>query len=108
MKLCKCGEIVKDKCARCYPSVNHKQTTAERGYDHEWRKLSESKRKLDPLCEECERKGFSTAAESVHHVVPIRLAPHLRLVWSNLMSVCNECHELLEANQNKQKVNSGT
>ena len=95
-KLCKCGAIVDRRCFKCYPVQNHDKTTAERGYDHHWRRLSERKRKLDPLCEHCEKQGVTRPADHVHHIVPIRTAPHLRLEWSNLMSVCKSCHEELE------------
>jgi 5-methylcytosine-specific restriction protein A len=94
-KLCKCGKIVDRRCFDCYPT-QHKQTTKERGYGHDWKQLSQRKRKLDPLCEECQRHGIVTPAEHVHHIVPIAEAPHLRLEWSNLMSVCHSCHDKLE------------
>jgi 5-methylcytosine-specific restriction protein A len=96
MRMCHCGAIVKGKCDRCKPSSSLGKTTAERGYDNRWRVLSERKRAIDPLCEECERQGVVTAADEVHHVVPISEAPWLRLKWSNLMSVCRACHAEIE------------
>jgi 5-methylcytosine-specific restriction endonuclease McrA len=96
MRLCRCGAIVKGKCERCDRRPPQEGTTSERGYDNQWRLLSERKRKHDPMCEECTRSGGTRPASEVHHVVPICDAPHLRLVWSNLMSVCGECHKKLE------------
>lgn len=96
-RLCRCGAIVNNRCERCQPSRTHRRTTTERGYDHQWRKLSERKRATDPLCEHCLSQGRTTPASEVHHIVPIAVAPHLRLDWDNLMSVCHPCHELLEA-----------
>ena len=37
-----------------------------------------------------------TAATEVHHIVKIKDRPELRLEWSNLMSVCRDCHERIE------------
>lgn len=103
-KLCKCGAIVESRCLRCYPMPTHNKTTAERGYGNDWRKLSEYKRKIDPLCERCSEQGRTTPACHVHHVVPIKVAPEKRLDITNLMSVCLECHEELEKDAgNKQK-----
>lgn len=95
-KLCKCGAIVEKVCTKCYPPRQHKATTAERGYDHQWRVTSERKRALDPLCENCLTKDRITPATEVHHIQPIADAPWLRLEWFNLMSVCRQCHEELE------------
>ena len=97
-KLCRCGGVREDVfgsvCQKCGAGKKHKsRTTAECGYDNEWRLLSEKKRSVDPLCELCQRKGIVTAADEVHHKVPIDDAPWLRLVWSNLLSVCMRCHD---------------
>jgi len=94
-KLCKCGAIVHKWCERCYPST-HAQTTTERGYGQDWRKLSERYRTVNPLCERCIENDKVTPAEHVHHKIKIVDAPQLRLSWDNLMSVCVACHNELE------------
>jgi 5-methylcytosine-specific restriction endonuclease McrA len=94
-KLCKCGAIVDKRCERCQPS--HNQTTKQRGYGNDWRKLSIHKRTIDPLCEHCLTKGMVKPATEVHHIIAIARAPHKRLDIDNLMSVCHACHEELEA-----------
>ena len=99
-KLCKCGAIVDKRCDRCSPPIPHRKTTKERGYGHDWRKLSEFKRKIDPLCEECAKAGRTTPADHVHHIVPIVEAEERRLDMDNLMSVCVDCHEKLERGKN--------
>lgn len=104
MRLCRCGAIVERHCERCRPRQVRSKTTAERGYDHRWRDLSERKRRENPLCEECEREGTVTPATEVHHVVPIAQAPHLRLQWANLMSVCSACHAKLERGAKRRLV----
>ena len=95
MRLCRCGAIVKGKCDRCKPAT-HTRTTGQRGYDHAWRLLSERKRQNDPLCERCADNGRVTPATEVHHIQSIADAPHLRLTWDNLMSVCAACHAEIE------------
>lgn len=104
-KLCRCGAIVDKRCHRCQPSHNSGLSAAERGYDHAWRKLSESKRANDPLCEHCLRHGRTTPASEVHHIIPITTAPRLRLDYDNLMSVCHPCHKLLEGADAGAKLN---
>lgn len=94
-KLCKCGAIVAKRCERCYPST-HAQTTTERGYGQDWRQLSEKYRTINPLCERCMEQDKATPADHVHHKIKIVDAPHLRLSWDNLMSVCVKCHNELE------------
>ena len=48
-----------------------------------------------PMCERC-----GAAADHVHHVQPRCVAPHLKLCWDNLMSVCKACHNAIHS-QNK-------
>ena len=96
MKLCRCGRVVKDRCEHCNPHAKHTKSTKDRGYDYRWDRLSRRKRIHNPLCEECSRQGMVTAATEVHHIVKIKDRPELRLEWSNLMSVCRDCHERIE------------
>ena len=35
--------------------------------------------------------------DEVHHIIPIEERPDLAFVEDNLMSVCRECHEEMEA-----------
>ncbi len=91
-----CARCHKDYTGRrcnCSRNVTESMTTSERGYDSTWRKLSEQKRKLNPLCEGCEADDKVEPATQVHHIVPISVDPSLRLKWSNLMSLCDACHE---------------
>lgn len=67
--------------------------TTERGYDGRWKALSVRVRIEQPLCEVCLAAGIVTPATEVHHKITIEDAPWLRLERSNLMSVCNVCHD---------------
>lgn len=66
--------------------------TKARGYGHDWRKLQERKRTINPLCENCENDGLTRPMDEVHHIVPIEIDPRLRLEWTNLRSLCRWCH----------------
>jgi len=104
-RICACGAIVKGKCEACekkrrVTEDRFRGSPSERGYDNQWRKLSERFRKHNPLCQRCNMKGRVTVAEDVHHIKPIRTHPELRLVWDNLMSVCRECHKIIEGETN--------
>lgn len=100
--LCQCGQTHKrgERCPKCKPA-KPEQTTGERGYDWQWRKLSERIRKDRPLCEHCLTKGRVWPATECHHKIKIADAPHLRLDVDNIMSVCSECHMELEEKENE-------
>ena len=46
----------------------------------------------EPLCRHCLRDGRVVAATLVDHIIPLSEAPDLRLVRSNLQSLCSRCH----------------
>lgn len=69
-----------------------RQAAHLRGYDHDWAKLRAHKVRIDPLCEQCLREGKTILAQEVDHIRPISEAPELRLVLSNLMSLCRSHH----------------
>lgn len=48
------------------------------------------------LCQECYRQKKITAADMVHHKKTVRLYWHLRLVMTNLESLCNPCHRKID------------
>ena len=107
-RICGCGAIVKGSCDRCIAKRNASSdqlrgTTAERGYDHQWRKLSERFRKHNPLCKNCYTLGRVEPAVDVHHIKPIRTHPELRLEWENLMSLCRACHDMIEREENGKR-----
>jgi 5-methylcytosine-specific restriction protein A len=96
-KICPVGHYYSgDACPQC-------NNTASRGYDHRWRKLSEDYRIRNPLCEDCDAKGRTTAASEVHHIVPISQDPSKRLDVNNLVSLCKLCHEIRHGKNLDQK-----
>ena len=70
----------------------------ERGYDSDWRRLRAAKLAVDPICE-LRTRCMGMVASEVHHVIPIRDRPDLRLEWSNLRSACKPCHSALTRSQ---------
>lgn len=43
-------------------------------------------------CQVCKRAGRLTVADTVHHIVPVRVDWSKRLDPSNLEAICRECH----------------
>ena len=69
-------------------------SSSERGYDHQERKVRNHKANINPLCERCLKRGLVVPLDIVHHIMPIDTHPELRLVMSNLESLCIECHDI--------------
>lgn len=69
-------------------------TASSRGYDRRWYRLRNQFIAENPLCKECMKKGIVKAADEVDHIIPIKVAPHLRLVKTNLQSLCKSCHAI--------------
>ena len=60
--------------------------------------VREAKLERNPLCGQCQRKGFVVSATCVHHIIPIETATdfdymrQLAFRYDNLMSLCYQCH----------------
>lgn len=97
MRLCRCGRITSGKlCEICQPPPAERGTTAERGYDHRWRELSERIRDEKAVCEICERLGRVRPATECHHVAKVADSPERRLDPTNIFAVCEQCHRDIE------------
>ena len=59
-------------------------------YGRAWKKLRARFLLLHPLCEQCKCEGRLTAAEEVHHVVPLTNGGTND--EGNLMALCKSCH----------------
>ncbi|HEY8450600.1 MAG TPA: HNH endonuclease, partial [Bacillota bacterium] len=77
-------------------------TRQERGYDANWLKLRRIILAREPLCRPCREQGRVTPAEHVHHIVPLRAGGTND--ESNLMPVCQACHNRLTAEERKQVI----
>lgn len=70
-----------------------REVSTKRGYDYIWEKLSKRFRRTHPFCRFCEQKGYEARpATVVDHIIPVADRPDLRLTWSNLQSLDDECH----------------
>jgi 5-methylcytosine-specific restriction endonuclease McrA len=59
-----------------------------------WQRARADKLAADPVCERCRR----VFAQHVHHRIPLaRCTPEQKLDRANLMSACQPCHNIIEA-----------
>ena len=70
-----------------------------RGYDRAWESVRSVHLQGEPLCRFCSEQGIVAAATVVDHIETIVDRPDLRLVDSNLRSLCEPCHNAHTARQ---------
>lgn len=105
----------KGRCpAHVKQASRERGSATQRGYGSDWERVKNQKLQLlagealqdfrkangcDPsaFCEDCKKVGRLTIATQVHHIIKFRYRPDLRLVMSNLMSLCGPCHALRTA-----------
>lgn len=74
---------------------------------NEWKKLSKAKKRLNPLCEECERMSIYTPAKIADHIIEIEDGGSPYDI-NNLQSLCDPCHKRKTAQEaKKRKDNNG-
>ena len=54
------------------------------------------------LCQRCKERNLLIPATMVHHIKPLEDYPELALDINNLTSLCNTCHEQIEARYQKR------
>ncbi len=68
-------------------------------------------RRDEYLCQECKRYGKSTAAKTVHHIIPLAwcLLHNLALALAsiNLISLCDMCHNKMHDRDTDKLTNLG-
>ncbi len=57
----------------------------------QWRSLRNYFIQMNPLCNECDKRGYITPGECVDHIKPIRFGGQLANI-NNLQTLCNSCH----------------
>lgn len=105
-----CPEIVtgdKEYCAEhewLARQKHNKETDAkrgsarQRGYDRKWETFRQwfFNRAGNQYCHRClALKGEIIKATLIHHIIPIKERPDLRLVPENCQPLCFDCHEEL-------------
>ena len=83
-----CGVVVRaTRCVTCSRVKERKRPSRlDRGYDAEWRKLSQEARIAQPWCSICKTTKDLTA----DHIKP--LADGGLSVWSNIQVLCRKCN----------------
>ena len=68
--------------------------------DKRWKFMVASKKRVNPLCERCEKLNKVTAMKEVHHIIPFERGKTAQEVeslafdWDNIESLCETCHEI--------------
>ncbi|WP_424139887.1 HNH endonuclease signature motif containing protein [Roseomonas chloroacetimidivorans] len=78
-------------------------SASSRGYDRDWRKLRAVVLAEEPLCRFCLAHGMLTPATEVDHIETVEARPDLRLVRSNLRSLCKPHHSSRTASGNQDR-----
>ena len=63
---------------------------ADSPYGRDWQKLRARFLHHHRFCRLCKKPS-----QHVDHITPIRVAPELRLEWTNLQALCASCHDRL-------------
>jgi len=45
------------------------------------------------LCQDCMKLGYVVPAQTVHHIIPIKVMWQLRLIIDNMICLCESCHQ---------------
>lgn len=45
------------------------------------------------LCQDCLKMGYVVPAQTVHHIIPIKVMWQLRLIIDNMICLCESCHQ---------------
>ena len=74
---------------------------ARKRYGKEWPRIRAHQLANSPLCEMCLRHGYTTAANEVHHILP--LVDGGTHDPANLMSLCKPCHSRITLTENHRR-----
>tara|TARA_R100001594_G_scaffold94682_2_gene128958 strand:+ start:19739 stop:20089 length:351 start_codon:yes stop_codon:yes gene_type:complete len=67
-----------------------------------WRSLRRYKIQLNPVCEECERKGLIEPGKEIDHIIAIKDGGS-RLSLHNLQTLCRGCHSSKSAKEREAR-----
>ena len=67
-----------------------------------WKSLRRYYMQMNPLCEECDRLGFTTPGECVDHITPMRWGGD-KTSLNNLQTLCNLCHSVKSGKESQIK-----
>lgn len=100
--------VIKGRC-RQHQTAEYRRiertrgTATQRGYDADWRRVREQALHRDRRqCVLCRAAGHIRVATEVDHIVPLEQDRTLRLVLSNLRSLCADCHTQRHAGERRR------
>ncbi|WP_443111050.1 HNH endonuclease [Bremerella sp. P1] len=68
-------------------------SSSSQGYDADWERIAKRRRQLDYyLCQECLKRGLSTSAKDVDHIIPLHVRLDWRLEIDNTQVLCRMHH----------------
>jgi 5-methylcytosine-specific restriction endonuclease McrA len=67
-----------------------------------WRSLRAYKIQINPLCENCEKKGLTEPGREVDHIIAIKDGGN-RLGLHNLQTLCRSCHASKSAKEREAR-----
>ena len=68
----------------------------------QWRSLRAYYRQMFPLCELCDKAGYTIEGQCVDHIIPMRLGGS-QTNLSNLQTLCNSCHATKTGRESRLK-----
>jgi 5-methylcytosine-specific restriction protein A len=73
----------------------HARKTTERGYGADWQTFRLAIIRQRPLCEDqnTNHPGITKPSTEVHHLTKIKHAPDRRLDPTNVLALCDCCHD---------------
>lgn len=82
---------------------NKRGNSAQRGYDHRWRKYRKMYLAHHPLCVDCKKNNRISLATVVDHIVPHK--GDYELMWdvNNHQALCKPCHDVKTGKEQWQK-----
>ena len=56
------------------------------------------------LCQDCLKMGYVVPAQTVHHIIPIKIMWQLRLIIDNMICLCESCHQQRHRKLNEKEI----
>ena len=86
-------EVGERYCPEHKPLHPDRPSSAQRGYNSRWRRVSKAYLRKHPLCVKCLQEGRFVQATVVDHIRPHRNDPALMWSDSNWQALCKPCHD---------------